>query len=224
MSWTPPAPAGQWDGDHGFFEIPGTLDFSFCGPGTLTFRARGDVATNGGPPLLVVRSDVEERTVPVRREGQMTVDIGPSGQLTLAFPNDETDAAYRILAVERLSVTGPQRCESVLVRDAQQQTFDTWVTFDVYDLAGQVLLPCQPGELRLTVNGSSVLGVGPRLNISQAGRSLLQREITGRHFLRLPLDQRLPVRLSVTNFLAKDVKYRNLFLSELRFQPASAQP
>lgn len=221
-SFAPPAPPGEWHGDHGFFAIPGTLDLRFCQSGTLSFRARGDVADNGGAPLLVVRTDDGQTEQLVAQPQRLRLRVGPSGRAVLAFPNDETNAAYRILTLERLALVGERKCTSALVRRGSRQTFGTSVTGAVYDREGQRLEPCQPGELYLTVSGPRVEGDGPRLRVTQQGRVLLDREVVGRASLRLPLASSAPVQLSVVNFLGRKVKYRNLFIEDLKFQPGPA--
>lgn len=217
-SFAPPALPGEWHGDHGFFAIPGTLELQLCRPGTLTFQARGDLADNGGPPLLVVRTDQGQTEHLVSGPQRVQVQVGASGRALLAFPNDETNAAYRILTLERLAVVGERRCVSVLVRGSTRQTFEQAATGAVYDVQGQRLEPCQPGRLYLTVSGVRVEGEGPRLRVTQNGQVLLDQNVTGRQSLSLPLVSKAPVQLSVTNFLGRPVKYRNLFIDDLKFQ------
>ncbi len=214
----PPALPGEWHGSHGFFAIPGTLELEYCRPGQLRINAHGDVSSNGGPPMLVVRNDEGQTETPVRAPRVLTVPVGPSGRVILSFPNDETDALYRIVTIERLAITGTRSCVSALVRDERVE-FRNAVTGAVYDQRGQRLEPCTAGTLFLTVSGPVVDGAGPQLRLTQAGWTLLDREVRSRVSLRLPLNSTAPVQLSVTNFAGRQVQYRNLFLDRIQFTP-----
>lgn len=219
VSSQPPALPGEWKGSRGYFVIPGSVELNYCQPGHLIIEARGDLATNGGAPLLVMRTDAGQREKLVDKPQTFKLDVGLSGRVILAFPNDETDALYRIVTLERLVVVGRTRCTSALVRDQQRITFQGATTGAVYDLKGQRLEPCEAGDLYLTVSGPAVNGIGPQFLVQQEGAILLNQEIKGRASFRLPLRTASAVQLSVTNFAGRQVKYRNLFIDRVDFTP-----
>ncbi|MVN87970.1 hypothetical protein GO986_14520 [Deinococcus sp. HMF7620] len=216
----PPALPGEWTGERGFFAIPGVLELSYCQPGRLILKARGELSSNGGAPLLIAQTTQTRREVLVHTSQTLSIPVGQDGRVTLAFPNDETDALYRILTIERLILAGEQRCASALIRDKRVE-FSGSITGAVHDLRGQRLEPCMPGVLYLTVSGPVVNGAGPQFRITQGKRTLLDRQVRGRVSLRLPLESTAAVHLAVTNFAGRVVKYRNLFIERVQFLPAS---
>lgn len=215
----PPALPGRWTGDKGYFVIPGSVELNYCQPGQLTIQAHGDVASNGGPPLLIMRTDAGQSEKLIQKPQTFQLDVGSSGKVILAFPNDEVDALYRILTLERLAVVGRERCTSALVRGKKRTPFQGVATGAVYDFTGQWLEPCETGNLYLTVSGPVVDGAGPRFLVQQEGATLLNQEIKGRASFRLPLKTVSRVQLSVTNFAGRKVKYRNLFIDRVTFIP-----
>lgn len=188
------------------------LSLGACRPGVLTFDASGVAAAGSGPRVTVTLGSEPLLDVEVVRPESIRVPVPHAGEVTIAYLNDYLRVAQRSVVLTGAQFRGA--CRGTLrARVGAGASFPLATSYRAAFAPPNslTLLPCGPGTLTFTAEGTPARGQYPVLAVTGGTPRTLTLTASSTH----TINAEGPVTLTVANPSYDVLEDRNLSLRRI---------